>query len=228
MTWFGILSYERYFFDYSWRLVFLVCAGVNIIIGLLQVCLTTGKSREWGIPDLWFALGDDGVQEFLIGIQFLPLCIMYLGMCPEGSEGTTYAMLTTFSNLAGTIAFDISTLLTLVWSVDEDTLVAGDFIGERYFVCNIFNINSDNIHDLAPLVTGVRNLSLLCTFVAPIPLLAINLIPKNRADQDVLLKETEKNFWCGVTFIVIMIATMFGTFYESIHTVRHAGDVYHR
>lgn len=48
MTWFGIMSYEKWFFDYSWRLVFLVCAGVNIVIGLLQVCLTTGQVRKEG------------------------------------------------------------------------------------------------------------------------------------------------------------------------------------
>ena len=45
MTWFGIMSYEKWFFDYSWRLVFLVCAGVNVIIGLLQIALTTGQVR---------------------------------------------------------------------------------------------------------------------------------------------------------------------------------------
>ena len=112
-------------------------------------------------------------------------------------------MLTTFSNLAGTIAFDISTLLTLIWDVDEETLEAGEF-------------------------KGVKNLSLLCTLVAPLPLLFIGLIPRNRSDQDTLLEEKDKNYWCGVAFIVIMAATMFGTFYESIHTVRHAGDIYHR
>jgi hypothetical protein len=69
MTWFGIMSYKKYFFDSSWRFVFVVCSSVNVCIGLLQLCLTTGKNAEWGIPDLVFALGDDGVQEFLIGIQ---------------------------------------------------------------------------------------------------------------------------------------------------------------
>jgi hypothetical protein len=34
------------------------------------------------------------------GIQFLPVCIMYMRLCPEGSEGATYAMLTTFGNIA--------------------------------------------------------------------------------------------------------------------------------
>ena len=53
---------------------------------------------------------------------------MYLGLCPVGAEGTTYAMLTTFSNLAGTVAFDVSTALTQVWDVDEETLLEGDYM----------------------------------------------------------------------------------------------------
>ena len=63
MTWFGIIAYEKYLFDSSWRIVFVVCSSINVIIGLLQLALVSGKSREWGIPDLLFALGDDGVQE---------------------------------------------------------------------------------------------------------------------------------------------------------------------
>ena len=35
----------------------------------------------------------------------------YIAMCPDGSEGATYAMLTTLSNMAGTGALPISPLL---------------------------------------------------------------------------------------------------------------------
>ena len=33
---------------------------------------------------------------------------MFLAMCPEGSEGASYAMLTTLSNLAGTVAYSVA------------------------------------------------------------------------------------------------------------------------
>ena len=36
---------------------------------------------------------------FVVGIQFLPLCVQYLKLCPGGSEGATYAMLTTFGRV---------------------------------------------------------------------------------------------------------------------------------
>lgn len=45
-------------------------------------------------------MGDDVITAYISGIQFLPLCIMYMHLCPEGSEGASYAMLTTFSNIS--------------------------------------------------------------------------------------------------------------------------------
>ncbi|GMI24020.1 hypothetical protein TeGR_g414 [Tetraparma gracilis] len=194
-TWFGIWAYQKWFFSTSWRMVFVICSIVNCIVGLLQLVLITRTNVKLGIPDLLFAMGDDGVQEFLIGIQFLPACIMYMGMCPEGAEGTTYAMLTTFSNLAGTIAFDLSTIATKIWDVTTPTLAAGEF-------------------------QGVFNLSLLCTLAAPIPLVLIYLIPKDRKTQDVMLGESKKTWLCGVIFICVLIFTMLLTFAESIHEVR--------
>ena len=70
-------------------MVFAVCAGVNFLVGLLQLVLVSRTNLKYGIPDLLFAMGDDGVQEFLIGIQFLPASIMYIGFCPAGAGRTT-------------------------------------------------------------------------------------------------------------------------------------------
>jgi hypothetical protein len=130
----------------------------------------------------------------VIAVQFLPMCIMYLGLCPKGSEGTTYAMLTTWSNLAGSLAFDISTALTTVWDVSSETIAAGNY-------------------------TGVWKLSLFCGLVGPVPLLLLGLIPKNRDDQCKLQKDTKKHYWMGVIFIAVMIITLIITFVESIYEV---------
>lgn len=53
------------------------------------------RAFRFGVGDLAFALGDDALGEFVMAIQFLPVCQMYITMCPEGTEGTTYAILTT-------------------------------------------------------------------------------------------------------------------------------------
>jgi hypothetical protein len=68
-------------------------------------------------------------------------------LCPEGSEGVTYALLTTVSidhsfsfvfipyiwlkiaNLAWSVSFDIGTAFTSIWDVSNSTLQKGDFSG---------------------------------------------------------------------------------------------------
>jgi hypothetical protein len=124
---------------------------------------------------------------------------MYLGLCPEGSEGTTYAMLTTFSNLAGSLAFDISTALTAVWDVSSTAIAAGDY-------------------------SGVWKLSLLCGLIGPLPLVLLGLIPKDKADQQELQQDTKRHYWRGVAFIVVMIVTLAITFTESIYEVYYHDD----
>lgn len=197
MAWFGIMTYERYFFASNWRIVYFWCTTLAAIIALGQLILVFGWNRIIGIPDIWFSMGDDVLVEFVIAVQFLPMCIMYIGLCPVGSEGTTYAMLTTFSNLAGSLAFDISTALTSVWDVSSETIAAGDY-------------------------SGVWKLSLLCGLIGPIPLVLLGLIPKDKADQKQLQQDTKRHFWKGVLFIAVMIATLIITFAESIYEVYFA------
>jgi BT1 family len=148
-----------------------------------------------GIPDIWFSMGDDVLVEFVIAVQFLPMCIMYLGLCPPGSEGLTYAMLTTWSNLAGSLAFDISTALTMVWDVSSETIAAGDY-------------------------SGIWKLTLLCGLIGPVPLLLLGLIPKNKQDQRKLQADNSRHYWAGVAFISVMILTLFITFVESVYEVQ--------
>ena len=194
MAWLGIMTYKRFFFASNWRVVYFWCTTLAALIAFSQVILVFRWNLILGIPDIWFSMGDDVLVEFIIAVQFLPMCIMYLGLCPKGSEGTTYAMLTTMSNLAGSLAFDISTALTVVWDVSSDTIKAGDF-------------------------DGVWKLSLLCGLAGPVPLLLLGLIPKNKEDQAKLQGETTKYYWMGLIFIVVMGLTLVITFVESVYEV---------
>jgi MFS family permease len=194
MAWLGIMTYERFFFASNWRIVYFWCTTLASLIALGQLILVFGINRKWGIPDIWFSMGDDVLVEFVIAVQFLPMCIMYLGLCPPGSEGTTYAMLTTWSNLAGSLAFDISTALTVVWDVSSETIASGNY-------------------------DGVWKLSLLCGLVGPMPLVLLGLIPKDKKDQRKLQKDTTRHYWAGVAFIFVMFFTLFVTFVESIYEV---------
>jgi hypothetical protein len=194
MAWFGIMTYKKFFFASNWRVVYFWCTTLASGIALGQLVLVFGLNRKLHIPDIVFSMGDDVLVEFVIAVQFLPMCIMYLGLCPPGSEGTTYAMLTTWSNLAGSLAFDISTALTVVWDVSSQTISEGNY-------------------------SGVWKLSLLCGLLGPIPLLMLGLIPKSKEDQRRLQQDQSKHWGAGVIFLAVMILTLVITFVESIYEV---------
>jgi predicted MFS family arabinose efflux permease len=40
---------------------------------------------------------------------------MYMKLCPEGSEGASYSMLTTFSNIAVVCSYNLGTMLSKIW-----------------------------------------------------------------------------------------------------------------
>jgi hypothetical protein len=194
MAWFGIMTYKKFFFASNWRIVYFWCTSLAAFIALGQLILVFGLNKSLGIPDIVFSMGDDVLVEFVIAVQFLPMCIMYLGLCPPGSEGTTYAMLTTWSNLAGSLAFDISTALTVVWDVSSQTIANGDY-------------------------SGVWKLSLLCGLVGPVPLLMLGLIPRSKDDQQRLQQDQSKHRVAGIIFLTVMIVTLVITFVESIYEV---------
>ena len=85
-------------------------------------------------------------------------------------------MLTTFSNLAGTIAYDISTALTNIWDVSTESIQAGNY-------------------------DGVWKLSLLCGIISPLPLVFLFLIPESKHDQLKLQLDTKRHFWKGIIFM---------------------------
>jgi hypothetical protein len=44
------------------------------------------------------------------------MCIMYMKLCPDGAEGSSYSMLTTFSNIAGICSSNMGNLFAGIWS----------------------------------------------------------------------------------------------------------------
>ena len=59
----------------------------------------------------------------------MPAIVMFVSLCPEGAEGTTYAMLTTITNIGGTVSGDFGTALLPIWNVSNEALKQGDFKG---------------------------------------------------------------------------------------------------
>jgi MFS family permease len=132
----GMLAYRQFFFETSWRMIYVYTTLLGGVFSFLQIMLVLGVNRTMGIPDFYFALGDTAIAQLIGGVQFMPSCIIFVMLCPEGCEGVTYALLTTISNLSGSVASDIGSAFTLIWDVDNSTYVKNvDIICIFFIIC---------------------------------------------------------------------------------------------
>ena len=187
MTWLGLVVYKKYLFRASWRIVYILTTSLGLVFSVLQLFLVYGINEKIGIPSWMFALGDSTFASFVGAIQYLPTLIMYVVLCPEGSEGTSYALLTTISNLAGTVGSDISSWLTKLWDTDNATLQAGNY-------------------------SGVANLAILTSILQLCPIILVGLLPATREEQIALRDSGQSNFYGGfflaLTVVVSLVFTV--------------------
>lgn len=76
LYWFGMITFKMFFFESSWRKIYVFTTCVNVTFSLLQVMLILRWNVALGIPDIVFALGDSAVVYFMIAINSMPSCIM--------------------------------------------------------------------------------------------------------------------------------------------------------
>jgi hypothetical protein len=188
----GLIVYKRCFFHTSWRLIYVATTFLVSFFSLVQLALIFRWNVSLGINDLAFAVGDDALQEMVQGIQFLPVCRMYISMTPTGAEGTTYSMLTTLSNVSGTLAFSLGTVMSNIWDVSNDTLRAQDF-------------------------SGMWKLTLLTSLIQPIPLLLVGLLPGSKEEQHAMRQSTSSNWRYGAILVFVVFGSLIFTLGTAVH-----------
>jgi len=198
LSYFALVLYKRYLFHTSWRLVYLFATSVSFIFSLLQLVLVFQLNTEIGMGsqggELVFAMGAYGVIQFMIAIQFLPACRMFLALCPDGSEGSSYAMLTTLSNLAGTVAYSVAGAFAGVWDVSNETLAAHDY-------------------------SGMWKLTLFCGCIQLAGLLFLGLLPSGVEEQNALAKSDESSKVAGSIFLFVVGSSLAFVFTFTILSV---------
>ena len=122
-SWTALMDcFQAFFFKASWRSIYLGTSMLTTFFSLLQLVLIfQWNTRYLHLSNYLFSLGDDVISAYISGIQFLPVCIMYMQLCPAGAEGASYALLTTFGNIALVCASDVGFLLAGVWDVSQTT-----------------------------------------------------------------------------------------------------------
>ena len=123
----GLWAYEKYFFKSEWRKLYLWVTVLFTGFSFLQICLVTGDT--FGLSDYVFAMGDTALQNFVQNIVFMPMCIMFFTMIPSGSEGTVYALLSTWQNVASESGYQLGTYLTCVTNVSDSAIDNGNWNG---------------------------------------------------------------------------------------------------
>ncbi|GMI02462.1 hypothetical protein TrVE_jg11960 [Triparma verrucosa] len=191
MTFLGIVCYKKYFFRSSWRSIYVISSVLTTLFSCMQLILIFQWNTYVGISNYPFAMGDDVLQQFLGGIQFLPSCIMYMTLCPKGSEGATYSMLTTFGNIALVVAAAVSNGLGKIWDCSNEAL--------------------EN-HQLG----GLWKLALLTSVLPLFPLVLLNLLPSSQKEQKTLQKNPERSKLGGTIFLVVLFSSLFSVIVNAV------------
>ena len=189
LAYLALVCYKKYFFETSWRKIYLWCTALYLFFTSLQYVLIFKLNDDWNMGAqgyaIFFAMSSYGMVQFIQAIQFLPSCRLYLALCPKGSEGTTYAMLTSLANLASTTTYPLAASLSTIWDVRNDTLDDGDY-------------------------DGMWKLTLLCSaFVLP-TLLLIDWLPDGMDDVVASVESGEVNKRAGTALTaVVALALVF-------------------
>ena len=184
MTFAGVLAYKYFFFKSSWRSIYIWTVLLTTFFSLLQLILIFQWNTKYlHLNNYLFSLGDDVISAYISGIQFLPLCIMYMRLCPEGAEGSSYAMLTTFGNIALVCASNVGNLLAGIWDVSNTAMR---------------NHNYD----------GLWKLNTLTSCLAVLPLCLLFLLPRDAEEQERLSKSQVRSKTAGIVFLVVLIGSL--------------------
>ena len=154
----AMIIYQKFFFSIGIRAVFIWSTIAGIFISAAQVALIMRLNVDIGFPDIAFLVVLTVLSVVVATVTFVPTIIMFVAICPEGSEGTTYAMLTTISNIASTVASDFGTLMLKIWDCSNDAIRRGDY-------------------------QGIENLTILTSAIAVFPIVFIYLLPESKVSS---------------------------------------------
>ena len=116
---------------------------------------------------------------------------MYMRLCPDGSEGASYSMLTTFGNIALVCASNIGNLLSGVWDVSNTAMRSHD-------------------------VSGLWKLTILTSCLSVTPLLFLGLLPTDSDEQEQLSKSKVKSKLGGFVFLIVLFGSLLWTIVSSV------------
>jgi len=172
----GVYVFDAALKNVSFRSIFLWSTLVSTALGLTQLMLIFRTNLALGIPDWIFCLGESAILSIVGWICTMPVIVLASRLCPEGMEGTMYALIMSINNLGGIIGSQIGAALTVYLGVTEKSM---DNFWLLVFICNISTV--------LPLV-----LLFFC----------VNFFLKTRSSKLIVnfFQKTKKKYFCYCSF----------------------------
>ena len=198
ISYLALVFYRYFLFDTPWRKIYLFTGFIGFVFSCLQLILVFQLNEKIGMGgmggSLFFAMGSYGVIQFVAAIQFLPSVKMFIGLCPDGAEGASYAMLTTISNLAGTASYSIAGVCANLWDVQNATLAQHDY-------------------------SGMWRLTLFCGCIQLTGLLFLPLLPNGIAEQIEMQANDSNSKTAGSMFLLVIGGSLTFVISFTIYTI---------
>jgi len=133
----GVYVFDAALKKVSFRPIFLWSTIISTVLGLTQLMLVFRTNVALGIPDWIFCLGESAILSIVGWICTMPVIVLASRLCPEGMEGTMYALIMSINNLGGIIGSQLGAGLTVYLGVTEKNM---DNFWLLVFICNISTV----------------------------------------------------------------------------------------
>ena len=159
----GVLLYQGILKDYSFRSLLFWSQLLFGCSGFLDLALVLRLNLKLGIPDIFFAVVDEGVSQMIGRIKWMPLLVLSSKLCPLGIEGTFFALLMSIDNIG---------LLSASWGGG--------------LLLHLLHIERTEFSNLAAAIL-IRNLSRI------LPLVFLHLVPNTDQNSTLLPEDMLKD-----------------------------------
>jgi molybdopterin/thiamine biosynthesis adenylyltransferase len=133
----GVMIYYAGLNKANLRWLFFFVLIFSCLVSLTQLVLVSRVNVKWGISDFWFAFGDEAINSIVSNLIQMPMLIVCAKLCPPGVEATLYSFMTVVNNVAGSVASNLSAILTEAFAV---TLTNFDKLSGLVVLCAITSL----------------------------------------------------------------------------------------
>lgn len=180
----GLWIYNACLRKASWRYIYIITTVLGLAFSSFQLILVYRVNIKAGIDDFAFGFGDNVFIAFVNGIQFLIAIIMMYAMCPKNQEGASYALFTTFSNLASSCSTVFGNLaVDNLWDCSNGAMASGQW-------------------------GGLGKLTILTSVIQVVPCFFVFFLPDSEEEHKQMAAKEETSFAFGSLFIFVLVGSL--------------------